>query len=171
MRSFNFSSETKLIKFDIEVSDPRLWENHKLVFDSFSMKFFSKVIENTLKKNTLVSILLTDDKNIKILNYRWRKKNQTTNVLSFPLESFIKEGKYLFIGDIVLSYETIKKESIQRKINFRDHFLHLCLHGILHLLGYDHKKQEEEREMENIEIKLLSLINIQNPYLTNAEDL
>ena len=105
-----------------------------------------------------------------MLNYRWRKKNQNTNVLSFPVKSFIKEGKHLFIGDIVLSYETIKKESIQRKINFRDHFLHLCLHGMLHLLGYDHKKQKEEIEMENIEIKLLSLINIQNPYLTNVED-
>ena len=170
MKSFNFSSETKLIKFDIEVSNPKLWKNSNSYFDNFSMKFFSKVIDKTLKKNTLVSILLTDDKNIKILNYRWRKKNQNTNVLSFPLKSFIKEGKYLFIGDIVLSYETIKKESIQRKINFRDHFLHLCLHGILHLLGYDHKKQKEQREMENVEIKLLSLINIQNPYLTNAED-
>ena len=170
MKNFNFSSETKLIKFDIEVGNPKLWENSNTYFDNLSMKFFSKVIEKTLKKNTLISILLTDDKNIKKLNYKWRKKNQNTNVLSFPVKSFIKEGKHLFIGDIVLSYETIEKESIQRKINFRDHFLHLCLHGILHLLGYDHKKQKEEIEMENIEIKLLSLINIQNPYLTNAED-
>ena len=170
MKSFNFTSERKLIKFDIEVSNPKLWENHNSFFDSFSMKFFSKVIEKTLKKNTLVSILLTDDKTIKLLNHRWRKKDQNTNVLSFPVKSFIKDGKYLFIGDIVLSYETINKESIKRKINFRDHFLHLCLHGILHLLGYDHKKQKEQREMENVEIKLLSLMNIQNPYLTNAED-
>lgn len=170
MKSFNFTSETKLIKFDIEVNNPKLWENYNSFFDRFSMKFFSKVIEKTLKKNTLVSILLTDDKTIKILNHRWRKKNQNTNVLSFPVKSFIKDGKYLFIGDIVLSYETIKKESVKRKINFRDHFLHLCLHGILHLIGYDHIKQKEQREMENVEIKLLSLINIQNPYLTNAED-
>ena len=170
MKTFNFTSEAKFVKFDIEVSNPTLWKNYNLYFDSVSMKFFSKVIEKTLKKNTLVSILLTNDINIKKLNNSWRKKNQSTNVLSFPLKTFIKEGKYLFIGDIVLSYETIKKESIQREIKFKDHFLHLCLHGILHLLGYDHKKQKEEREMEDIEIKLLSLINIQNPYLTNTED-
>ena len=54
MKSFNFTSETKLIKFDIEVNNPKLWENYNSFFDRFSMKFFSKVIEKTLKKNTLV---------------------------------------------------------------------------------------------------------------------
>jgi|TARA_B100001996_G_C18671587_1_gene596949 probable rRNA maturation factor len=171
MKSFNFSSELKLVKFDIEVNNPQLWKNYNSFFDNSTMKFFSKVIEKTLKQNTLVSILLTDDSNIKILNYRWRKKNQSTNVLSFPVQSFIKEDNYLFIGDIVLSYETIKKECLQRKINFKDHFLHLCLHGILHLIGYDHKNKKEEKEMESMEIKLLSSVNILNPYLTKTEDL
>ena len=114
--------------------------------------------------------MLTDDIYMKKINKKWRKLEKATIVLSFPVSKMSKEEDYFFIGDIVLSYETILSECKSRKKSFRDHFLHLCLHGILHLLGYDHKKQKEEREMENLEIKLLSLINIQNPYLTNAED-
>ena len=95
------------------------------------------------------------------------KKNISTNVLSFPVNSFFKEDKHFFIGDIVLSYETILKECKIRKISFKEHFIHLCLHGILHLLGFDHKDKKDEKVMECKEIKFLSLINIQNPYLIN----
>ena len=165
MKHINFSSKSKLVKFDIEIDNPSLWKDHKIYFDSKTMNFFSKVIEKTINKNILASFLLTDDTNIKILNYKWRKTNSSTNVLSFPVKSFLKEDKYFFIGDIVLSYETILKECKSRKISFKEHFIHLCLHGMLHLLGFDHKDKKDEKVMECTEIKFLSLINIQNPYL------
>ena len=165
MKNINFSSRSKLVKFEIEIDNPSLWKDHKIYFDSKTMNFFSKVIEKTINKNILASFLLTDDTNIKKLNYKWRKKNNSTNVLSFPVSSFLKEDKYLFIGDIVLSYETILKECKKKEISFKEHFIHLCLHGMLHLLGFDHKVKKDEKVMESIEIKFLSLINIQNPYL------
>tara|TARA_A100001015_G_scaffold280138_1_gene342017 strand:- start:69 stop:572 length:504 start_codon:yes stop_codon:yes gene_type:complete len=165
MKKINFSSKSKLVKFDIEIDNPSLWKDYKIYFDSKTMNFFSKVIEKTINKNILASFLLTDDNNVRILNYKWRKKNRSTNVLSFPINSFLKEDKYFFIGDIVLSYETILKECKKRKITFKDHFIHLCLHGMLHLLGFDHKDKKDKKVMESTEIKFLSLINIQNPYL------
>ena len=165
MKNINFSSRSKLVKFEIEIDNPSLWKDHKIYFDSKTMNFFSKVIEKTINKNILASFLLTDDTNIKTLNYKWRKKSNSTNVLSFPVSSFLKEDKYLFIGDIVLSYETILKECKKKEISFKEHFIHLCLHGMLHLLGFDHKVKKDEKVMESIEIKFLSLINIQNPYL------
>ena len=165
MKKINFSSKSKLVKFDIEIENPSLWKEHKIYFDNKTMNFFSKVIKETINKNILASFLLTDDTNIKKLNYKWRKKNNSTNVLSFPVNSFLKEDKYFFIGDIVLSYETILKECKKRKITFKDHFIHLCLHGMLHLLGFDHKDKKDKKVMESTEIKFLSLINIQNPYL------
>ena len=131
MKNINFSSKSKLVKFEIEIDNPSLWKDHKIYFDSKTMNFFSKVIEETINKNILASFLLTDDTNIKLLNYKWRKKNNSTNVLSFPVNSFLKEDKYFFIGDIVLSYETILKECKIRKISFKEHFIHLCLHGML----------------------------------------
>ena len=165
MKKINFSSKSKLVKFDIEIDNPSLWKDYKIYFDSKTMNFFSKVIEKTINKNILASFLLTDDNNVRILNYKWRKTNSSTNVLSFPVKSFLKEDKYFFIGDIVLSYETILKECKSRKISFKEHFIHLCLHGMLHLLGFDHKDKKDEKVMECTEIKFLSLINIQNPYL------
>ena len=165
MKNIKFSSKSKLVKFDIEIANPSLWKDHKIYFDSKTMSFFSKVIEKTINKNILVSFLLTDDTNIKILNFKWRKKNSSTNVLSFPVNSFLKEDKYFFNGDIVLSYETILKECKKRKISFKEHFIHLCLHGMLHLLGFDHKDKKNEKVMERTEIKFLALINIKNPYL------
>jgi len=167
MKSINFSSKSNLVKFDIQIENPSLWKDHKIYFDSKTMDFFSKVVEKTINKSILASFLLTNDKNIKILNYKWRKKNNSTNVLSFPLKRFLKEEKYFFIGDIVLSYETILRECKKRDIPFKDHFIHLSLHGILHLMGFDHKDKKDEKVMESIEIKLLSLINIENPYLTD----
>ena len=165
MKNINISLKSKLVKFDIEIENPSLWKDYKIYFDSKTMNFFSKVIEKTINKNIVASFLLTDDNNIKILNYKWRKKNNSTNVLSFPVNSFLKEDKYFFIGDIVLSYETILKECKKKKITFKEHFIHLCLHGMLHLLGFDHKDKKDEKVMESTEIKFLSLINIQNPYL------
>ena len=88
------------------------------------------------KKNHEFSILLTNDKEMKKLNNKFRKKNKTTDVLSFPIK--IQNKNRLYVGDIALSYEIIKHRS--KETNFFLEFDKMWIHGYLHLIGYDHKK-------------------------------
>ena len=87
-------------------------------------------------KNHEFSILLTNDKQMKDLNLKFRKKNKTTDVLSFPLK--IKDKKKIYIGDIAISYEIVKERA--KESNFSLEFDKMWIHGYLHLVGYDHKK-------------------------------
>jgi probable rRNA maturation factor len=123
-----------------------------------------------------LSISLVSDIQIKRMNLEFRNKDKATNVLSFPSldESLVREiglkkiaklTKYLFLGDIVISYETVKKESLAQKKKFHNHLTHLILHSILHLIGFDHENEEMAKEMENLEIKILKKLKIKNPYL------
>ncbi|MDC3082497.1 rRNA maturation RNase YbeY [Candidatus Pelagibacter sp.] len=95
------------------------------------------------KKNHEFSLLLTNDKRMKYLNFKFRKKNKTTDVLSFPIK--IKQQKRLYLGDIAISYEIIKERS--KKTNFFLEFDKLWIHGYLHLIGYDHKKLNDFKKM------------------------
>ena len=95
------------------------------------------------KKNHEFSILLTNDKKMKYLNLKFRKKNKTTDVLSFPMN--IKEKKSLYVGDIAISYEIIKERS--KKTNFFLEFDKMWIHGYLHLIGHDHKKLNDFKKM------------------------
>ena len=90
-------------------------------------------------KNHEFSILLTNDKQMKDLNLKFRKKNKTTDVLSFPLK--IKDKKKIYIGDIAISYEIVKERA--KKSNFSLEFDRMWVHGYLHLVGYDHKKNSD----------------------------
>ena len=107
------------------------------------LDLLSKIIEDKNERKTSVSILLTDDLYMKEMNKKWRKSEKATNVLSFPVNKQIKEEDYFFIGDIVLSYETILSECKLRKKIFKDHFLHLLVHGFMHLLGYNHDNERD----------------------------
>lgn len=120
-----------------------------------------------------INILLTDDGAMKKLNQAYRGVNKPTNVLSFPsLEpqevSVILKSKdaqeSIILGDVVLAFETIQKESIHQHKPFDEHLVHLVVHGVLHLLGFDHEKNEDAVIMESLEIKILSCLNIRNPY-------
>ena len=95
------------------------------------------------KKNHEFSILLTSDKKMKYFNQKFRKKNKTTDVLSFPMK--IKEKKKLYVGDIAISYEIIKERS--KKTNFFFEFDKMWIHGYLHLIGHDHKKLNDFKKM------------------------
>ena len=88
--------------------------------------------------NSELTIRLTNDKEMQFLNKKWCDKNSTTNVLAFPnnQDVFIKT-QLKYIGDIILSYNVLKKESLIRKISFQDHMVHLIVHGVLHLCGYN----------------------------------
>ena len=106
------------------------------------------------KKKQEFSILLTNNKEMKSLNYKFRKKNKTTDVLSFPL----KNKNY--IGDIAISFEIINKRS--KKTNFFLELDKMWIHGYFHLIGYDHKKSDDYKKMlkkENIVLKYFHKIN------------
>ena len=110
------------------------------------------------KKNHEFSILLTNDKEMKKLNNKFRKKNKTTDVLSFPTK--IQNKNRLYVGDIALSYEIIKNRS--KETNFFLEFDKMWIHGYLHLIGYDHKKTKDFQKMlrkEKLILKYFHQIN------------
>jgi probable rRNA maturation factor len=116
-----------------------------------------------------LSILFTDNSEISKLNQQHRNKNSPTNILSFPdTDELIYNkndlDKELYLGDLALSYEQIMTESLESNISFYNHFTHLLIHGILHLLGYDHHNNEDAIKMESLEVKLLETLNITTPY-------
>jgi len=105
------------------------------------------------------SILLTNDTHIQVLNRDFRNKDKPTNVLSFP------DGENGYLGDIAISLETIVAEAKDQDKNFYHHFIHMVVHGLLHLKGHDHEDDSEAEEMESLEIKILADIDIENPYI------
>lgn len=119
-------------------------------------------------KKIVVSMMFTDDDSIKELNNRFRNKNEPTNVLSFPdIEDLTKNmvvDQEVFLGDIAMSFDVIASEAASKNITFQDHFTHLVVHSLLHLLGHDHKKDEDALVMENKEIAILSKFGIKSPY-------
>ena len=118
---------------------------------------FSQIIE--------VSVLWTDDQTIADLNHQFRGKCGATNILSFPSGDQPALGEdRLFIGDLVLGYETVMSEAKAAGIVEQDHIAHLVLHGLLHLAGFEHIDDDEAVEMESLETRLLSEIGIADPY-------
>lgn len=112
-----------------------------------------------------ISVLLTNDSAVQVLNRDWREKDSPTNVLSFPADDMpLPEGMPVPLGDIALAYETCLREAEEKDISLEDHVSHLILHGILHLLGYVHDTVAEAVEMEDLEIRLLANMGIANPY-------
>ncbi len=107
-----------------------------------------------------IAILLCDDDKIRELNAKWRGFDKPTNVLSFeyPANSPI-------LGDIALSYQTCAKEAHEQGKSLKNHFSHLLVHGILHLLGYDHIDDADAIEMEDLEKEILAKMGIEDPYL------
>ena len=116
------------------------------------LKKFSKIPNFQTKKQEF-SILLTNSKKMKSLNSKYRKKNRTTDVLSFPTKDFIINNN-IYIGDIAICYEIINKRS--KTSNFFLEFDKMWIHGYFHLIGYDHKKLKDFKKMskrENLVLK------------------
>ena len=109
-----------------------------------------------------VSILLTDDEEMRALNRTWRGKDAPTNVLSFPAGDDPSEAGLL--GDVALAYETTLKEARATNIALADHVAHLVVHGVLHLLGFDHMREDEAERMEALERQALASLDIPDPY-------
>lgn len=113
-----------------------------------------------------LSLVFTDDERIRTLNAGWRGKDKPTNVLSFPAFPPEKGGARLppMLGDIVLAFETVAREAALEEKPFDHHLSHLLVHGLLHLLGYDHETEAEAEAMEALERRVLARLAIGDPY-------
>jgi len=110
-----------------------------------------------------VSVVLTDDARMRALNRAWRGKDAPTNVLSFPAPEDPHQ-EVRFLGDVVLAFETIKREAADEKKPLSHHLAHLAVHGTLHLLGFDHERDEDAERMERREREILSTFGVPDPY-------
>ncbi len=168
---------------DLDVSIQGVdWQDQFPEYDDCIKVCFKTIVEhmpegrNFAKFSHLeLSIRLTDDLEIQQLNRRHRGQDKPTNVLSFPslsdeqIKKFFKEGRDIpaypvALGDIIFALGAIEKEAAAQGKSLADHFCHLCLHGMLHLLGYDHIEDDEAEEMEAAEKMLLSKLSIDDPY-------
>lgn len=111
-----------------------------------------------------VSVALTDDEGIRQLNRDFRSKDKATDVLSFPAGEAVLPGDEALLGDIALALNFIRRESGLENKRFEDHLIHLFIHGLLHLIGYDHEVAADAVEMETMERDILARLGIADPY-------
>lgn len=163
------------VVFDIITRD-RNWtdkdiEKYKRVFNKITKETFDH-LKIKIKPNQHVELTLSlvEDNEIQKLNSEYRKKDKPTGVLSFSMfkrGKFVKElEKYshLSLGEIFLSIKSIEKQAEEREVSVRDHIIHLFLHSLLHLLGYEHGTTYKANKMEGIEVEILKKFGVRNPY-------
>ena len=150
------------------VSDSNLWSKKfkqpDIFFNSLVKAFPKKY--RFIKKKVSLTILLSNDKIIKKLNKKFRNKNKSTDVLSFPTEKKLNIKKSTYIGDIIISYEFMNKTKTLSTLEFKNKVTKIFIHGFLHLLGYDHIKLKdfkkmlikEEKIYKTIETKIAKLV-------------
>jgi probable rRNA maturation factor len=115
-----------------------------------------------------ICLVLSDNRRVRRLNRQYRGKDKPTNVLSFAALDAGSPPRDMpwHLGDVVLALGVLRQEARQQKKAIDDHLTHLVIHGVLHLLGYDHEDDAEAEEMEGLEVAALKRLGIANPYLT-----
>jgi probable rRNA maturation factor len=112
-----------------------------------------------------ISLVFTNDEDIRGINAEWRGQDKPTNVLSFPAFPLKPGGRPgPMLGDIILAEETLRREALDLGKSFDDHLTHLLVHGFLHLFGYDHMTDTEAAVMEGLEVRILADMGLANPY-------
>jgi len=148
-----------MISIDV-VSENNLWgkkiKKKNIFFNSLVQAFPKKY--RFIKKKVSLTILLSNNKNIKKLNKKFRNKNKPTDILSFPSEKKLNIKKSSYIGDIVISYEFMNKPKVLSILEFKNKVTKIFIHGFLHLLGYDHIKLKDFKKMLIEEEKIYKTI-------------
>ena len=119
-----------------------------------------------------LAVMLVDDRAIRALNRNWRGKDKATNVLAFPAQSMLgaaltarpRGAPVQPLGDVVIAFETVRREADAAQMPFGHHLAHLAVHGFLHLVGYDHAAAREAQAMEALEVAILSRLDVPDPY-------
>jgi probable rRNA maturation factor len=157
------------IEIDVAVEDER-WQDVAPDLDAFVARAIEAgfaVAPDAPASPVEVSVLLADDDAVQVLNRTWRGKDKPTNVLSFPAAAHPAHGGApVLLGDLVLAYDTMLRESAEQSKPLADHLAHLLVHGTLHLLGQDHETGEAEADaMEALEVAALRTLGVPNPYI------
>ena len=147
-----------MIKAEVLV-DNSAWK--KKITDSSAL--FNRILKNLPKKYSfknkkiIVTVLLSNNLKIKQLNKTFRKKNKPTDILSFPINKKVY-NKIFYLGDIIISYEFMNKPKKINFIEFKEKVTKIFIHGFLHLMGYNHRKNKDFEKMNKEEIKLYNLV-------------
>ena len=146
---------------NIEVfSEEKAWskklKKEKFFFDKICNAFPKKY--KFVNKKISLSLLLSNNKNIKKLNKEFRNKDKSTDILSFPFNKNIKISKKTYIGDIIISYNFINSPKSQTVILFKKKLIKIFIHGFLHLLGFNHIKNKDYNKMLKEEMKIYQSI-------------
>ena len=142
-------------------SEEKAWSKrlrNKEIFFKKICKLFPKKYK-FLKKKVSLTLLLSNNKNIKKLNKVFRKKNKSTDILSFPLDKKIKISKNTYLGDIIISYNYLDKPKSQDLKLFKEKVIKTFIHGFLHLLGFDHTKDKDYSKMLKEENLIYNHVN------------
>ncbi len=147
---------------DIIVQSP-LWESEPGV-ETMLHRAIEEAAAALSTREAELAIVLTDDSAIRLLNRDWRGVDEPTNVLSFPAKTARATGAPPVLGDIVIAFETSKREAAGEEKPFLHHVAHLAVHGFLHLEGHDHAIDEEADAMERLEREILARLGVSDPY-------
>lgn len=118
-----------------------------------------------------IDLLLTDDATLRSLNATWRGRDEATDVLSFPAQTLDPDAMTdqtglpgMPLGDVALAWQTVEREARAEAKPLADHLQHLVIHGVLHLLGHDHQRDDEALRMEGLERRILARLGVRDPY-------
>ena len=154
------------------VRHSELWDSIEVSGDTLSRAALAAFAASSAAPDAPreVTLVLTDDDEMRELNRTWRGKDSSTNVLSFPVGEPVGEahGEPSPLGDIVLAGEAVIEEAKVKGIPAADHAAHLVVHGMLHLLGFDHERDADAERMESFETKVLAGLGIADPYAGDA---
>ena len=149
-----------MISVDV-ISEDKQWNKKikkKNFFFNSLLKLFPRKYRFVDKKVSL-TILLSNNKNIKKLNKKFRNKNKATDILSFPSEKKLNIKKFYYLGDIIISYEFMNKSKNLNNLEFKKKVVRIFIHGFIHLLGYDHVNFKDFKKMINEENKIYKTID------------
>lgn len=160
----NMNSNSIAVQFAVESAN--------LPSEQHLIKWAQHALSHANANGGEITLRLTDADEIQALNQQYRSKNKPTNVLSFPFEMPVGIPLQLeeqILGDIILCATVIEKEANEQHKEIFHHWAHMVVHGVLHLLGYDHIENAEAAVMEQLEIEVLATLGIPNPYLITDE--
>ena len=147
-----------MIELDLRVADPAWTEAMRDLTDLCEAALNAGAAQ--MSASGEVSLLLTNNDSIQSLNKEWRGKDKPTDVLSFPSDPMDRP----FLGDIAVAFGVTQTDAAARDLSLPQHLSHLLIHGLLHLLGHDHKDDTEAAEMESLEIAALASLGWPDPY-------